>query len=176
MKAPFKTLLLSFLMMGSSLSLAGNIEEGNRLYHAGKYQEALTFFMKPDAVKNPATMNRIGYMYNVGCGVKKDPGKAFDWYRRAAEAGFSAARFNLGWLYQEGPGVHRDMKKAAGRFLKAARQHNAEAELKSGARPSPVPVRPYFTRGRTSGQAFRSPQSVPSPSGGPSPESGPNCP
>ncbi len=57
-----KALLFSFFLIASTLTFAGNVEEGNRLYNDGKYQEALTFFMKPDAVNNPATMNRIGNM------------------------------------------------------------------------------------------------------------------
>ncbi|EQM95281.1 tetratricopeptide repeat protein, partial [Oxalobacter paraformigenes] len=105
MKSLLKVLLFSFLLIGSSLSLADNVKEGNRLYAAGKYKEAMTCFMKPDAVTNPATMNRIGYMYKKGRGVEKNLAEAVKWYRKAAEAGFAAAQFNLGLTYEEGYGV-----------------------------------------------------------------------
>ncbi len=133
MKTILKALLLSFFLIGSTLAFAGNVEEGNRLYNAGKYQEALTYFMKPDAATNPATMNRIGYMYDEGQGVKKDPKEAYKWYQKAAETGFPAAQFNLGLSYQYGTGgVQKNINEAVKWFLKAAEQNNAEAELKMG--------------------------------------------
>ena len=45
--------------------------------------------MKPDALKNPEAMNLIGYMYNSGRGVEENQEEAFEWYKRAAEAGFN---------------------------------------------------------------------------------------
>ena len=90
MKTILKALFFAFILIGSTLAFADNVEEGNHLYNAGKYQEALTFFMKPDAVNNPATMNRIGYMYAKGRGVKENQEKAFLWYKKAAELGLPA--------------------------------------------------------------------------------------
>ena len=58
-----------FFWIGTSSAFADNVKEGNRLYDEGKYHEALTCFMKQDAVNNPATLNRIGYMYAKGRGV-----------------------------------------------------------------------------------------------------------
>ena len=69
--------------MSTSLVFADNVKEGNRLYDSGKYQEALSYFMKPDAANNPATMNRIGYMYKKGLGIKENPEEAYKWYRNA---------------------------------------------------------------------------------------------
>ncbi len=71
MKSLLKALFFSFLLIGSALALADNVKEGNRLYDAGRYEEAMHYYLKPDAVANPATMNRIGYMYDAGQGVKK---------------------------------------------------------------------------------------------------------
>ena len=77
MKTLLKVLFFSFLLIGSSLSLADNVKEGNRLYNAGKYEEAMRYYLKPAAVTNPATMNRIGYMYSEGKGVEKDLKEAY---------------------------------------------------------------------------------------------------
>ena len=41
-KTILKALLFSFVLIGSILAFADNVEEGNRLYNAGNYQEALT--------------------------------------------------------------------------------------------------------------------------------------
>ena len=59
MKSLLKVLFFSFFLIGSSLSLADNVKEGNRLYKAGKYEEAMRYYLKPDAITNPATMNQI---------------------------------------------------------------------------------------------------------------------
>lgn len=87
------------------MAFADNVQEGNRLYNAGKFQEAISYYMKPDAQKNPEAMNLIGYMYNSGRGVKENQEEAFKWYKRAAEAGLSISQFNLGLMYQHGRGV-----------------------------------------------------------------------
>jgi hypothetical protein len=44
--------------------------------------------------------------------VKPDPKLALDWYRKAAEAGFAPAQFNLGRLYAAGTGVPKDFAEA----------------------------------------------------------------
>ena len=60
MKNLFKALLFSFVLIGSTLAQANNLEEGKKLYNAGKYQQALSFFLKPDAASDPAIMHSIG--------------------------------------------------------------------------------------------------------------------
>ena len=118
--------------MSTSLVFADNVKEGNRLYDSGKYQEALSYFMKPDAANNPATMNRIGYMYKKGLGIKENPEEAYKWYRNAAEAGFAAAQFNLGLMYQHGKPIPENMNEAIQWFRKAADQNYPDAEMKMG--------------------------------------------
>ena len=132
MKTILKALFFAFILIGSTLAFADNVEEGNHLYNAGKYQEALTFFMKPDAVNNPATMNRIGYMYDEGQGAKKDPKEAFKWYKKAADANLPVAQFNLGLMYQHGTGVSKDINESIKWFRKAAEQNDPDAEMKMG--------------------------------------------
>ena len=48
MKSLLKVLFFSFLLIGSSLALADNVKEGNRLYNAGRYEEAMRYYLKPD--------------------------------------------------------------------------------------------------------------------------------
>ena len=105
MKSFLKAFCFLFLLIASSVAQADNVKEGNRLYDAGKYREAMVYFMKPDAVKKPLVMNRIGYMYSKGRGVEANPEQACQWYRKAAEAGLAAAQFNLGLMYEKGQGV-----------------------------------------------------------------------
>ena len=53
MKRFCKALFLSLLMLVGIHALADNVTEGNRLYRAKQYEEAMSFFMKLDG--NPPT-------------------------------------------------------------------------------------------------------------------------
>ena len=71
MKSLLKALFFSFLLTASSFSLAGNLQEGTRLFEAEKYRAAMTCLMKSDAQTDPEAMNMIGFMYNRGLGIQK---------------------------------------------------------------------------------------------------------
>jgi len=58
---------------------------------------------------------------------RKDYGVALQWYRRAADAGSTAAQCNLGWLYQNGLGVPQDDAQALGWYRRAAEAGHAMA-------------------------------------------------
>ncbi len=62
----------------------------------------------------------LGWMYDEGgYGIKKDPAKAFYWFKRGAELGDSYSCSNLGILYLNGRGVNISNKKAFESFKKA---------------------------------------------------------
>ncbi len=130
---PFiKTIFFVFLLFTGLHALAGNATKGDRLYKAGKYQEALTYYLTPDAQEKPEVMNRIGYMYDYGQGVEKDASIGVRWYKKAAEQGYAKAQFNLGLCYQFGNGVKKDLNEAIKWFRKSAEQSHADAEAKMG--------------------------------------------
>jgi hypothetical protein len=54
-------------------------------------------------------------------------------FRKAAEAGYSPAQYELGRLYADGLGVEHDLKQAALWYRKAADQGDAEAQNNLGA-------------------------------------------
>ena len=84
MKPPFKILGIFTLFLFSFSAFADNAREGMRLFEAGKYQQAMTYFMKPDAQKNAEVLNHVGYMYDNGSGVKHSPELANQWDRKAS--------------------------------------------------------------------------------------------
>src|SRR5262249_24532103 len=53
-------------------------------------------------------------------GVAPDYAAAAQWYRRAAERGYSPAAYNLGVLYENGLGVAKDPKEAAQWYSRAS--------------------------------------------------------
>jgi TPR repeat protein len=50
------------------------------------YQQAISWYNKGAAAREPNTMNNLGAMYERGLGVKKDQKKADYWYAKAREA------------------------------------------------------------------------------------------
>ena len=54
----------------------------------------------------------LGFLYQHGEGVDKDPKKAAEWYQQAAERGHPSAQYNLGGMYLRGDGVEKDLVMA----------------------------------------------------------------
>ena len=71
---------------------------------------------------NPEAQTKLGARYNLGDGVPKNPGRAMEWYQRAAEQGDATAQNNLAVFYDRGEVVPRDLAKAAYWYRKAADQ------------------------------------------------------
>ena len=74
----------------------------------------------------------MGYRYDTGTGVPKDPVEALVWYRKAAEQGDVTAQSNLGLAYHYGRGVPIDLNEAKRWYRKAAEQKFAQAQHNLG--------------------------------------------
>lgn len=74
----------------------------------------------------------LGLSYHVGRPVRRDPAKAAEWYRKAADQGHAGAQNNLGMLYDDGAGVERDAAKAHALYLEAAQKEFSEAQFNLG--------------------------------------------
>jgi serine/threonine-protein kinase len=101
------------------------------------------FFAGPGATTEPgsaapaATVEQVsaeeaarrGDAFLNGTGVDKDPAKAAEWYRKAADQGHALAMSRLGTLYQFGLGVPRDPAEAFRLFTRAAEKREPKAIL-----------------------------------------------
>jgi len=68
----------------------------------------------------------LAQIYEFGSlGVRQDPAKALEWYRKAAERGLVMAQVNVATHYQEGIGVAKDLREAYRWYRKAAEQGDA---------------------------------------------------
>jgi hypothetical protein len=76
--------------------------------------------------------NSLGYCYEYGLGVARDPLQAVRWYRKAADAGHAEAQNNLGVCYDQGMGVTKDAREAVRWFRKAADAGSATAQRNMG--------------------------------------------
>ena len=74
----------------------------------------------------------LGLCHHLGLGVKRDPAKAMEWYKKAAASGHAGAQNNLGLLYDEGAAGPRDPRKAHELYLSAAQADFADAEFNLG--------------------------------------------
>jgi len=77
---------------------------------------------------NPASLFLLGYLYEHGRGVPRDPAKAAQYYQSAASRGHSLALSNLASLYQHGLGLPRDPHKAFDLYTAAAERGNSVAQ------------------------------------------------
>lgn len=80
-----------------------------------------------------ATCN-LGELYELGLlGVSRNPGRAIEYYRKAAALNNARAQNNLGWAYERGMGVKKNYKEAVRLFRLAAANGNALAWQNLGA-------------------------------------------
>ena len=93
-----------------------NITENNTVYSA-------IGAVNGDALSH----NALGDDYFYGNNVKQSYRKAVKHYRKAAEAGYDVAQYNLGYCYEEGLGVFKSGRKAFHWYSLAAEQGNAKA-------------------------------------------------
>ena len=70
----------------------------------------------------------IGHFYFSGTAVKEDLNQAFDWYKRAADAGDADGQYLVSRSYYFGWGVDEDIDKAMEWSKKAVMQNNIEGK------------------------------------------------
>ena len=75
------------------------VELGNMFRDLNDYHNAVVLYKKAANEGNAEAMNLIGVLYSGGKGVPKDRGIAFNWYKKAAEAGDYYGMANLGQAY-----------------------------------------------------------------------------
>lgn len=88
------------------------------------YERARQFFEKGAELGHAAAANNLGWLFQHGYGVEKDPGQAARYYQEASDKGFAGAQCNLGCLYYEGIGLDRDYMLALDYFKMAAAANN----------------------------------------------------
>lgn len=98
----------------------------------GGDEDALISIRQKAAEGDAAAQFRLGVLYDLGQGVKRDYAQAFMWYRKTAEKGNSDGQFNLGNLYQNGQGVTQDYAQAVTWYRKSADQGFSFAQMDLG--------------------------------------------
>ena len=73
---------------------------------------------------------KLGWLYEQGQWVAKDPAQAAHWYRLAADQGETVAQYNLALLLLSGSGVAKDPVQAVAWLRKSADLGLSSAQLK----------------------------------------------
>jgi hypothetical protein len=98
-------------------------EKGVEAYKNEDYAKAFNYFEIAATKQNlPTAMRNLGTFYRLGLGVKVDDKKAFEWYKKSAEAGLGRGMYNLALMYLEGKGVDKSETEAIAWLIKAAAQ------------------------------------------------------
>lgn len=95
-------------------------------------EKALTAYKKLANQKDAVAQMKLGYIYQHGLGVKKDPLLAIRWYKKSAQYGNVIAQYQLGEMYLLGVGVARNVDVALKYYKKAAKQDFVPAMLAMG--------------------------------------------
>jgi tetratricopeptide (TPR) repeat protein len=103
-------------------SLEGNLEDyAKAIAHPTRAEFEDVDALKRGAENDDASAQfDLAMCYANGDGVKQNPERAFDWFRRAARLGHPDAMLQLGLRYEGGDGVDQDYDRAFKWYLKAA--------------------------------------------------------
>lgn len=113
-------LLLITAVADPRAGTAATFEDGQRAYDMERFEEARRVWAPLAAGGDARAQFAMGLLHDLGHGAARDPGAAYGWYRRAAEAGLPQAQFNVAVMRDAGRGVPRDTSQAATWYAKAA--------------------------------------------------------
>jgi TPR repeat protein len=100
-------------------SHAGDLDDARAAFKAGDYAKAAQL-LTPLARDGDATAASVlGDLYLLKLG---NPGEAFRWFVKSAEAGHPRGQYSLGWMYEKGLAVARDDSEAVKWYRKSAEQ------------------------------------------------------
>ena len=101
-------------------------------YQAGDHAGAAVLVRKAAEAGNPTATYEMGYLYEFGDGVPKNPAQSAQWYLRGARMGNAAAEAAAGQLYENGNEVQENWDTAAQWYMKSAQQGYVMGEFRLG--------------------------------------------
>lgn len=132
---PFRTVVIFILFMFSQTGFADEsrqFEQGLKAYNQGDYQSAYTLILPVASKGEPPALNLLGMMYELGLGVTRDEKRSVNYYRQAADKGYSYAQYNLAVSYDTGIGVSLNYREAVKWYKRAAEQGTSIAQYNLG--------------------------------------------
>jgi TPR repeat protein len=121
---------LSFLFILSTCVLSQTLHAEPLVESPESIQQ---FISKPATPLSAAEIFKRGRNYDRGIGVDKDPAKALELYRKAADLNYAEAQLLLGIMFDQGIGLTQDYAQALDWYRKAAEQGYAKAQYNLAA-------------------------------------------
>ena len=81
-------------------------------FQRGDYATVLRILRPKAMAGNPSAEHNLGFMYETGYGVPRNPAIAASWYRKSADQGYPIGQLALGRLYYQGMGLQRNLVEA----------------------------------------------------------------
>ena len=118
-----RKILLAIAALACLANTGGEIEA---LADTGEYEAALSLAREAAADGDAEALDWLGWFYEFGNGVERDPATAARYYRAAAAQGENHARWRLGILIDQGetPG---ELEEAVALFRQAADENYLDA-------------------------------------------------
>jgi TPR repeat protein len=115
----------------AKFNLASFYEEGRGV--ARHIDTAIHLFEAAAADDDVDAAYNLGHLHASGRDdLPRDPVKALNWYRQAADLNHASAQFNLAGLYIQGVDVSKCVDLAINWYTRAAQQGHAKAQLELG--------------------------------------------
>jgi hypothetical protein len=105
-------LCAALLCISPALAGEPSLKDAENAWNSGDVATALAQWQALAQKGDIIAANNLGYLYDNGTGVAKDPAKAVYWFRKVAEAGAPIGQLNLGNAYLHGRGVDKDLVEA----------------------------------------------------------------
>jgi TPR repeat protein len=124
----FSIFCVTLLCLSSALAGEPSLKGAEDAWNSGDVAGALAQWQALAEKGDIIAANNLGYLYDHGTGVEKDPVKALYWFRKVAEAGGPVGQYNLGNAYLIGRGVEQDLVEATKWLTLAAAGGVTEAQ------------------------------------------------
>ncbi|MCK5360938.1 MAG: sel1 repeat family protein [Gammaproteobacteria bacterium] len=101
-----------------------------QLLGTANLEEEFEQYAKSAELGNAIAQYNLAMMYSNGESVYVDYQQAVYWFKKSANQEFAPAQYRLGEMYYfEKGGLPRDLEKAVALFRKAAKRHDADAQM-----------------------------------------------
>ena len=117
---------------GSVVPPINKLTVAEKAFQAGDDRMATVLFSRLAGKGNPTAQYWLGHMTELGLGVPRNPTKAIELYKKAAQHDLVAAEIRLGEIYLYGNLVPADPQLAKSYLEKAAHRGNARAAMLLG--------------------------------------------
>lgn len=124
--------ILAAVALAVAPAALADTEAGIQAFRHADYAAALKELAAPAKDDDPQALHTLAKIYGAGLGVEKDPAKAAEFLRRAAEGNLPAAQFDFASALVLGEGLEQDVPEALKWFLLAAESDHKAAKKSAG--------------------------------------------